>query len=266
MVKKSQRRISFFTVLVLILITVLISPQMFLFKTKLFLFSLMSRFSSPVHHQETYSTEKKQLRENERKMTVLLKEREQEIAALKKELSLYRNITSNPILKTWKTIPGNVIYYNPSLSESSILISCGSEDGVKNGAIVLEGTYILGKIIYVTKHTSKVLLLNDARSTFSVFVGKNRLAAIIKGQGKGRDLTVHFIDNQPENVVFQKDPVSTSGFTENVPSDILIGEISNDPSGDTKKYDSFLNIRVRPYVNVLAVKQVFVLSGNGGKK
>ena len=65
----------------------------------------------------------------------------------------------------------------------SIIINRGSRSGVKKGMPVLDGNYLIGRIVEVNYLSSRVLLLNDLNSRIPVTFGKNSTQAILSGKG-----------------------------------------------------------------------------------
>ena len=65
----------------------------------------------------------------------------------------------------------------------SIIINRGSRSGVKRGMPVLDGNYLIGRIVEVNYLSSRVLLLNDLNSRIPVTFGKESTQAILSGKG-----------------------------------------------------------------------------------
>lgn len=258
MAKKTEFRINYFAVLIIILVTLLLLPQGVLYRLRIAIFSATSSALQKTGISEHYTTENKHLYENNERLTRIIKEQESEISALKKELKLFKRIGKSTVISRDHLVPAKVIFYDPKLSESRVTLNRGVNHGVVKGLTVVEGDSLLGTVIFVSESTCEVLLLNDPHAAFSVYVGKERITAICKGQGKGRKLRIEYIDNQPENIIHTKDIVVTSGFASETPPLIPVGAVSNNPSHDTEEYDSHLHIEVKPYINTLMLRQVFI--------
>jgi len=255
MAKKTEFKINYFAVLILILVTLLLLPQGVLYRLRIAVFSTTSSALQKMGISEHYTTENQRLYENTERLTRIIKEQESEISALKKELRLFKRVGKSAVISQNRLIPAKVIFYDPKLSESRVTLNRGTNHGILKGSTVVEGDSLLGTVIFASKSTCEVLLLNDPHS---VYVGKERIAAICKGRGKGRKLRIEYIDNQPENIIHTNDAVVTSGFSSETPSLIPVGIVSNNPSQDTKEYDSHLHIEVKPYINTLMLRQVFI--------
>jgi len=66
----------------------------------------------------------------------------------------------------------------------SIIVNKGSKDNVKLGMAVLDGTYLVGKIVEVNYSTSRGLLVSDLNSKIPVGVEPGNIQSILSGTGK----------------------------------------------------------------------------------
>ena len=66
----------------------------------------------------------------------------------------------------------------------SIIVNRGSKDKVKLGMAVLDGDYLIGKVVEVNYLTSRVLLLSDLNSKVPVSVEPNSVQSILTGTGE----------------------------------------------------------------------------------
>ena len=66
----------------------------------------------------------------------------------------------------------------------SIIINRGSKSGVSKGMPVVDGNYLVGKIVEVNYISSRVLLLNDLNSRIPVTFGEEATQAILSGKSK----------------------------------------------------------------------------------
>jgi rod shape-determining protein MreC len=258
MAKKRSVKTGIILLLILILFTLFISPFGIFYKLRVATLSTFSFIMETFGLYEGYTTENERLKYDNQRLVTLVKEKEKEIHKLNKELKHFGVLEEYETVKQGTLISAQVIFYDPSSTDSRVILNKGTDDGVVKGAVVMEGEFLLGRIIAVSESTSEVLLVNDIHSLFSVSVGKEGIAGIIKGNGKGFMLIVKYIDNQPENIVQKGDVVMTSGYSRGVPPRILIGKVCNNPQKDTKNYNEYIYIKVKPFVNTLTVKKVCV--------
>jgi len=66
----------------------------------------------------------------------------------------------------------------------SIIVNKGSKDNIKLGMAVLDGTYLVGKIVEVNYSTSRALLVSDLNSKIPVGIEPGNIQSILSGTGK----------------------------------------------------------------------------------
>ena len=66
----------------------------------------------------------------------------------------------------------------------SIIVNKGSKDSIKLGMAVLDGTYLVGKIVEVNYSTSRALLISDLNSKIPVGIEPGNIQSILSGTGK----------------------------------------------------------------------------------
>ena len=66
----------------------------------------------------------------------------------------------------------------------SVIVNRGSKDKVKLGMAVLDGEFLIGKVVEVNYRTSRVLLLSDLNSKVPVSIEPNSIQSILTGTGQ----------------------------------------------------------------------------------
>ena len=66
----------------------------------------------------------------------------------------------------------------------SIIVNKGSQDNVKIGMAVLDGPYLIGKIVEVNYSSSRALLISDLNSKIPVILEPGNIQSIMSGSGK----------------------------------------------------------------------------------
>ena len=109
----------------------------------------------------------------------------------------------------------------------SIIINKGTKHNITKGMTVLNGNYLVGKVVEVNFLTARVLLLSDLNSKTPVTIEPGSIQAILSGTGKNNGIIQYSKENLPINtgsIVF------TSGagglFKEGIPVG-KIAEINN---------------------------------------
>jgi len=130
---------------------------------------------------------------------------------LKKELELIKTkefdsqflLTENTNLKkaidltkkeNRETILAKVILDKNSPFLKSLIAGKGSKSGVKKGMPVMNGNYLIGKIVEVNYLSSRVLLLNDLNSRIPVIIEPVGVQAILVGYGTTHPILEHLPD------------------------------------------------------------------------
>ena len=67
----------------------------------------------------------------------------------------------------------------------SIIVNKGSKDDVKLGMAVLDGNYLVGKIVEVNYSTARALIISDLNSKIPVSIEPGNIQSILSGTGKG---------------------------------------------------------------------------------
>lgn len=157
----------------------------------------------------------------------------------------------------------DVIGKSPTKWQAWILIDKGSADGVTvDQAVVgatpsvgegLAGKGLVGKVIAVTPHTAKVLLITDSGSSVAAKVQGSRAEGIVEGSVTGR-LIMDYVDR--DVIVDPKRVVVTSGYGGVYPQDIPIGIVTSVGEQDVNIYKE---IEVQPFIDFRVLEEVMVL-------
>ena len=103
----------------------------------------------------------------------------------------------------------------------SLIVNKGSKDNLKIGMAVLDGPYLIGKIVEVNYATSRVLLISDLNSKIPVILEPGDIQSIMTGTGKNFGKIQHF---EKEYNISEKKLIYTSGAGGVFKSGIPIGE------------------------------------------
>jgi len=117
----------------------------------------------------------------------------------------------------------------------SVILNKGSKDKIRIGMAVLDGPYLVGKVVEVNYATSRVLLISDLNSKIPVILEPGDIQSIMSGSGKNNGQIQYF---KTENILNEKKIVYTSGSGGIFKSGIPIGEIN---SGEEIKFFSDLS-------------------------
>jgi len=135
-----------------------------------------------------------------------------------------------------------------------LIIDKGEQDGVKkNQAVVASKNILVGRIIEVSSHTSKVILITNTNSSVSTIIQETRVSGIVKGK-QGLGLIMEMIPRDEE--IKLNETVITSGLEGFFPKGLLIGRIKkiiSSPSG------IFQKAIIEPAINIGELERVFIV-------
>ena len=153
---------------------------------------------------------------------------------LKFENERLRKIIDEYIINTDELV-AKVLLDKESPFLRSIILNKGSKDKIRIGMAVLDGPYLVGKVVEVNYATSRVLLISDLNSKIPVILEPGDIQSIMSGSGKNKGQIQYF---KTENTLNEKKIVFTSGSGGIFKSGIPIGEIN---SGEEIKFFSDLS-------------------------
>ena len=114
------------------------------------------------------------------------KNKEFQVEFLKNQNDSLRKILESDIKIKGKSILAKVLLDKDSPFLKSIVINRGSKSGINKGMPVVDGNYLVGKIVEVNYLSSRVLLLNDLNSRIPITFGEDSVQAILSGKGESK--------------------------------------------------------------------------------
>lgn len=154
-----------------------------------------------------------------------------------------------------KTVAAQVIGTSGTELSRVIYIDRGTRDGIQTGMAVITPDGVVGKVSRADRSTSQVLLINDTQSGAGVLLDRLHLNGILKGS------TGHYPEMQ--NVMSDEkievgDKVITTGGDRVFPRGLPVGTVASfSPDHDR---DGFLNIKVKPAVELGKLEEVLVVT------
>ncbi len=175
-----------------------------------------------------------------------------EAQRLKKLLSLSDNYHYN-------FISARVIGREQAALSRVILINKGSSDGLKAGMPVVAPPGLIGRLVDVSWHVSRVLLFIDENSNIDAIVQRSRTQGIISGAGS-RGMILKYISKTQD--VKEGDVVVSAGMGGVFPKGMLIGQVIH---VDRKDPGLFLKIDVASYTDLSKLEEILVLASDETK-
>ena len=178
-------------------------------------------------------------------------------AALQREQENARLLDLNNVRLDPKftKITGVVLADSGSPFRQTVLLNVGQRDGIIDGWAAMDGIGLVGRIAGVGERTSRVILLGDTSSRVAVKIESNGQTALVVGDNTSRP-PIEFLENS--ETVYPGDRIVTSGDGGVFPSGILVGQVSQTPSGrlrvrlaaDMQRLEFLRVIRHQPRENI----------------
>ena len=131
----------------------------------------------------------------------------------------------------------------------SIILNRGSKDNIKIGDAVLDGSYLVGKIVEVNFKSSRALLISDLNSKIPVTIMPGNVQSILTGTGKTQGEIQYQME---EKDIEDNSIVYTSGSGGIFKSGIPIGKITENSNIESIKVKYFSNLSQLNFVKVVS--------------
>jgi rod shape-determining protein MreC len=178
-----------------------------------------------------------------------IKNRNQELAKENARLKKFVDFTAS-VPDTY--VAARVIGRDPSPWFKTIMIDKGSTHGLEKTAPVIVSEGIVGQIVTVASHFSRVLLITDRNSAVDALVQNTRARGMVKG---GNDNTCVFVYALRKDDIQPGETIVSSGLDQIFPKGLKIGRIL-----DVKKEHSqlFQDIVIQTSVDFDTLEEVLV--------
>lgn len=169
----------------------------------------------------------------------------QRMAAISAENARLRNLLNATELLKDRVLVAELVGVSADPLSHTIIINRGAADGAYPGQPVLDDRGLMGQLVEVHQHTSKVLLITDNTHALPVQVIRNGVRAIAEGSGDFRRLYLRFVS--PTVDIREGDQLVSSGLGGRFPVGYPVGDvlsIHRDPG------QPFLTVEVDPAANL----------------
>ena len=133
-----------------------------------------------------------------------------------------KKIVDDYLVKS-NTVIAKVLSDKGSPFLKSIIINKGSKHKINLGMVVMDGAYLVGKVVEVNYLSSRVLLLSDLNSKIPVIVEPNSVFSILSGTGEENGIIQY---SKRYNDIEETSIIYTSGVGSLFKSGIPIGKIN----------------------------------------
>ena len=136
----------------------------------------------------------------------------------------------------------------------SIIINKGSKNNIKLGMAVLDGNYLIGKVVEVNYLTSRILLLSDLNSKIPVTIDPGAFQSILSGTGQNNGVIQYLKENY---TIEENSTVYTSGSGGLFKAGIPIGKIKIGELNKKNEVDFFSDFSQLRFVKIMSFKKEF---------
>lgn len=151
-------------------------------------------------------------------------------------------------------IPVRIVAKDLRGINNALTINAGSDDGVKVGMPVTNSDGLIGQVIVTSGSYSQVLPYANSMFRVSAQIQESRAYGIVFG-GEYNELTMHFV---PQTIpVDSGQVVQTSGFSNQFPGGIPIGEVIRVEPGDGVETQI---ITLRAFADLWTMSEGFVVA------
>lgn len=203
------------------------------------------------------------VRENKAMQIELLQTqvRLQKLSQLSAENARLRGMLNTPMILDGRIEIAEVIGTDSDPLRHLLIINRGKQDGVYKGQVILDHQGVMGQIVEVYPHSSRMMLLSDKEHSLSVRVERTGMRGIVTGTGDLQRLEMKYVTTNADIEVGDK--VYTSGLGVNFPAGYLVGTISKIQRHST---DEFAEIEVQSVANLAAAHHVALLFTHNSNK
>ena len=134
----------------------------------------------------------------------------------------------------------------------SVIVNKGSKDKVIIGMAVLDGDYLVGKVVDVTYSTARILLLTDLNSKIPEDILPNNIKSILSGTGEESGI-IQYIKS--ESIIENQSKVFTSGAGDIFKPGIAIGEISKKVGSSNLNVNFYSDFSQLRFVKLVSYKK-----------
>ena len=178
----------------------------------------------------------------------------QKLSELSAENTRLRGLLNTPLIIDGRMEIAEVIGTDADPLRHIIIINRGSSSQLRVGQTVLDDQGIMGQIINVYPHSSRVMLLSDKEHSLSVRLESSGMRAIVTGTGDLGRLKMEYVPTSANIKVGDK--VYSSGLGQHFPAGYLVGTVSKVMRHNTGE---FAQIDVKPAAQLAGGHHVVVL-------
>ena len=134
----------------------------------------------------------------------------------------------------------------------SLIVNKGSKNNIKLGMAVLDGNYLVGKVVEVNYLTSRILLLSDLNSKIPIIIEPGAFQSILSGTGRNDGIVQYLKESY---LIEENSTIYTSGAGGLFKTGIPIGKIEIKETNEKKKVNFFSDFSQLRFVKIISFKK-----------
>jgi len=211
---------------------------------------LIDIISERVRSHQSLAVENAQLKEEQ----LLLHSRLQRLAAIESENNYLKTLLQSAQKVKGKTLIAELLAVSTEPFTHQVTLDKGRRDGVYDGQPVFDASGVMGQVISAGPVTSRVLLINDARSGVAVQNVRSGIRAVVAGDNYTGMLRLMFVPKTAD--VRIDDLFLTSGVGDHYQEGYPVGKVVSvvkDPA------HQFAEIFLKPSARLETSRQVLLI-------
>ncbi|MEX1063535.1 MAG: rod shape-determining protein MreC [Balneolaceae bacterium] len=189
------------------------------------------------------------------RQNVLLQDELSRLRSVEQQNRILRDLLNFRESTDYPLIPVTIISKELTSLNNALTVSAGSDNGAETGMPVVNSDGLVGSVILTTGSYSQVMPYTHSLFKISARVQDSRAFGIVSWQGRKYDELV--MQHVPQTIAVEPGQiVETSGFSNQYPANIPIGEIIRVEPGEGIETKM---IYVRPFVNLHTLAEGFIL-------
>jgi len=181
---------------------------------------------------------------------------------LLEELKKYRRVDNllsyHPIARSGFLV-AEVIAWDSTNIAQTLVINKGKLDNVHKNMVAFTHEGLVGRVVTAAGHSSRVLMITDARSAVDAYVQNSRARCIVVGQNR-RQSIVRYLSRDAE--VKPGDTLISSGLGGIFPKGLPLGKISSLEPGEEML---FYRAEMKPAFNLDKIEEVLIITGTANR-
>ncbi len=195
------------------------------------------------------------LEKENKKFEIRIQELSAEIAGLRdleKENKILREALDIGLQEEFKIVFAHIT--GKDIAQDSILIDRGLKHGIsKDKPVITQQKVLVGKISDVYKNFSRIMLISNKESAFSVNIQPTNIKAAAKGRGN-LQLFLDFVPLQAE--IREGDRIVTTALEGIFPRGLLVGYVKEIEKSDL---EPFQRAEIQPAFNLKELENLFII-------